>query len=86
MTTFQIKNNIINLDIVRKISYKQNIPSRSAIDENNLFNIEITFSNGDKENYEMTYDKFQQLIEKCDDKLSFIVDDELNTAYTKDIK
>ena len=85
MTAFQIKNNIINLDIVRKISYKQNIPSRSAIDKKNLFNIEITFSNGDKENYEMTYDKFQQLIESCDDKLAFVVDDHLNTSYAEEI-
>ena len=86
MKAIQIKNNIINLDIVRKISYKQDIPSRSLIDTRDLFNVEITFSNGDIENYEMTYEKFQHLIEKCDDKLSFVVDDELNTVYADDIK
>ena len=86
MKTIQIKNNIINLDNVRKISYEQNIPSRSLIDDRNLFNIEFTYSNGDTENYEMTYEKFQQLIEKCDDKLSFVIDDELNTVYAKEIK
>ena len=48
--------------------------------------INSAFSNGDKENYEMTYEKFQQLVEKCDDKLSFIVDDKLNTAYADEIK
>ena len=85
MKAIQIKNNIINLDIVRKISYKQNIPSRSLVDRRNLFNVEITFSNGDKENYVMTYDKFQQLIESCDDKLAFVVDDQLNTAYAEEI-
>ena len=60
MKAIQIKNNIINIDNVRKISYEQNIPSRSLIDDRNLFNIEFTYSNGDKENYEMTYEKFQQ--------------------------
>ena len=86
MKPIQIKNNIINLDLIRKISYDQEVPSASVIDERNLFNVEFTFSNGDIENYEMTYKKFQQLIEKCDDKLSFIIDDELNTVYADEIK
>ena len=86
MKPIQIKNNIINLDLIRKISYHQNIPSKSLIDERNLFNVEFTYSNGDKENYAMTYEKFQQLIESCDDKLVFVVDDELNTVYAEDIK
>ncbi len=86
MKPIQIKNNIINLDLIRKISYHKDVPSTSLIDDRNLFNVEFTFSNGDKENYDMTYEKFQQLIEACDDKLAFVVDDELNTAYAKEIK
>ena len=85
MNPIQIKNNIINLDLIRKISYHQDVPSTSVIDERKLFNVEITFSNGDKENYVMTYDKFQQLIESCDDKLAFVVDDELNTIFADQI-
>ena len=85
MKPIQIKNNIINLDLIRKISYDQEVPSASVIDERNLFNVEFTFSNGDKEIYEMTYDKFQQLIESCDDKLAFVVDDHLNTSYAEEI-
>ena len=86
MKPIQIKNNIINLDLIRKISYHQDVPSTSAIDDRKLFNVELTYSNGDKENYAMTYEKFQQLIESCDDKLAFVVDDELNTVFAEDIK
>ena len=86
MKPIQIKNNIINLDLIRKISYHQEFPSTSVIDDRKLFNVELTYSNGDKENYAMTYEKFQQLIESCDDKLAFVVDDELNTVFAKEIK
>ena len=30
----------------------------------------------------MTYKQFHQLIEKCDDKMAFVVDDYINTAYS----
>ena len=86
MKPIQIKNNIINLDLIRKISYNQDVSSTSKIDDRNLFNVEFTFSNGDKENYDMTYEKFQLLIEACDDKLAFVIDDELNTVFAEDIK
>ena len=86
MKPIQIKNNIINLDLIRKISYHHDVTSTSAIDDRQLFNVEFTFSNGDKENYEMTYEKFQHLIEACDDKLAFVIDDELNTVFADEIK
>ena len=38
-----------------------------------MFNIEFIFTNGDSASYDVTYEKFQQLLEKYDD-LAFVID------------
>ena len=42
--------------------------------DNQMFNIEFIFTNGDSASYEVTYDKFQQLLGKYDDDLAFVID------------
>lgn len=84
MKPIQIKNNIINLNLIRKISYTK--LQLHDYDEPNNFDVEFTFSNGDIEKHEMTYDKFQHLIEICDDKMTFVIDDTINTRYAHELK
>ena len=80
---FQLNNSFINLNTVQRITH-----GKPYDDENEIqcFDIEFVFHDGTTKIYKTTYEKFQQLIEKCDDKLSFVVDDELNTVYADDIK
>ena len=84
MKSIQVKNNIINLDHVRKISYEK-MPLKD-LEESNSYNVEFTYSNGDVEHYEMTHEKFQHLIDEHGGKLAFVVDDHLNTFYAEEIK
>ena len=62
MNTISIKNNIINLDHIRKLSYQEIKYTKIVNDETKYFEIELTFINGDTATYEMTYDKFQKLL------------------------
>ena len=77
MRVIQVKNNIINLDHVRKISYQQDVSPESKTDDIQKFNVEFIFTNGDSASYDVTYEKFQQLLEKYDD-LAFVIDDKVN--------
>ena len=83
LNTFQINNSFINLSSVQRITH-----SKPYDDDNEIqcFDVEFVLHDGRTEMHKFTYEKFQKLIEKCDDKLSFIIDDELNTAYAKEIK
>ena len=45
--------------------------------DNQMFNIEFIFSNGDSASYNVTYKKNQKLLEKYDD-LAFVIDDKFN--------
>ena len=73
MNVIQIKNNIINLDHVRKFSYQHEVSQKIKMFDNQMFNIEFIFTNGDSANYDVTYEKFQQLLEKYND-LAFVID------------
>ena len=84
MKTIQIKNNIINLEQIRKISYSK-MPTEDY-DEPNNYKIQFTYSNGDTENYDMTYEKFQSLLDIIDNKVSFVIDDTINTRFAHEIK
>ena len=78
MNVIQIKNNIINLDHVRKFSYQHEVSPQIKMFDNQMFNIEFIFTNGDSASYDVTYEKFQQLLEKYDDDLAFVIDDKVN--------
>ena len=79
LNTFQVNNNFINLNTVQKISHGKAYDNDNEIQ---CFNVEFVYHDGTAENHEMTYEEFQPLIEKCDDKMAFVVDDYINTAYS----
>ena len=85
MNVIQIKNNIINLDHVRKFSYQHEVSPKIKMYDHQLFNIEFIFTNGDSASYEVTYEKFQQLLEKYDD-LAFVIDNKVNAISLKTLK
>ena len=82
LNTFQINNNFINLSTVQRISH-----GKAYDDDNEIqcFNVEFVYHDATAENHEMTYEEFQQLIEKCDDKMAFVIDDYINTAYSEEL-
>ena len=80
LNTFQVNNNFINLSTVQRISHGKAYDNDNEIQ---CFNVEFVYHDGTAENHEMTYEEFQQLIEKCDDKMAFVVDDYINTAYSE---
>ena len=82
LNTFQINNNFINLSMVQRISHGK---AYDNDDEIQCFNVECIYQDGTSENHEMTYKQFQELIEKCDDKMAFVVDDYINTAYSEEL-
>ena len=86
MNTIPIKNNIINLDHVRKLSYQAIKHTKPVDDETKYFEIEFTFTNGDTASYEMTYEKFQKILGKYDDDITFVIDDKLNTGFYENIQ
>ena len=86
MNTISIKNNIINLDHIRKLSYQEIKYAKIVNDETKYFEIELIFINGDTATYEMTYDKFQKLLNKFDDDINFVIDDQINTRFSDNIK
>ena len=79
LNTFQVNNNFINLSTVQRISHGKAYDNDNEIQ---CFNVEFVYHDGTAENHEMTYEEFQQLIEKCDDKMAFVIDDYINTAYS----
>ena len=58
MKPFQVNNNIINLNLVKKIDHEQ-----PHLDDNShlIYNVEFIYYNGKTENYEMTQEKFRDL-------------------------
>ena len=81
LNTFQVNNNFINLNTVQKISHGKAYDNDNEIQ---CFNVEFIYHDGTAENHEMTYEEFQQLIEKCDDNIAFVIDNYINTAYSDD--
>ena len=79
LNTFQVNNNFINLSTVQRISHGK---AYDNDDEIQCFNVEFVYHDGTAENHEMTYEEFQQLVDKCDVKIAFVVDDYINTAYS----
>ena len=75
LNTFQVNNNFINLSMVQRISHGK---AYDNDDEIQCFNVEFVYHDGTVENHEMIYEEFQQLIERCDDKMTFVVDDYIN--------
>ena len=82
LNTFQVNNNFINLSTVQRISHGKAYDNDNEIQ---CFNVEFIYQDGTSENHEMTYKQFQELIEKCDDKMAFVVDDYINTAYSEEL-
>ena len=67
--------------------FTYNTPHTKIVnDETKYFEIELTFINGDTATYEMTYDKFQKFLNKFYNDINFVIDDQLNTRYSDDIK
>ena len=83
LNTFQVNNNFINLSTVQRISHGKAYDNDNEIQ---CFNVEFVYHDGKAENHEMTYEEFQQLIEKCDDKMAFVIDDYINSVLAEDIK
>ena len=83
LNTFQINNNCINLSKVQRISHGKAYDNDNEIQ---CFNVEFVYHGGAAENHEITYEEFQQLIERCDDKMAFVVDDTINTRFAHEIK
>ena len=83
LSTFQINNNIINLNTVQRITH-----GKPFEDENEVqcFDVEFLYNDGRYESHDITYDKFQHLIEICDKQLTFVVDDYINTKCAEEIK
>ena len=75
-------NNFINLSTVQRISHGKAYDNDNEIQ---CFNIEFVYHDGTAENHEMTYEEFQQLVEKCDAKMAFVVDDYINSALSQEI-
>ena len=82
LNTFRFNNNFINLSMIQRISHGK---AYDNDDEIQCFNIELVYHDGKTENHEMTYEEFQQLIEKCDAEIEFVVDDYINTAYSEEL-
>ena len=82
LNTFQVNNNFINLSTVQRISHGKAYDNDNEIQ---CFNVEFVYHDGTTENHEMTYEEFQQLIEKCDTKMEFVIDDYINTAYSEEL-
>jgi len=82
LNTFQVNDHFINLSMIQKITHGKAYDNK---DEVQCFNIEFVYQDGTAENHEMTYEKFQQLIERCDDKMTFVVDDYINNVLSEEI-
>ena len=82
LNTFQVNNNFINLSSVQRISHGKAYDNDNEIQ---CFNVEFVYHDGTAENHEMIYEEFQQLVEKCDAKMAFVVDDYINSALSQEI-
>ena len=83
LNTFQVNNNFINLSTVQRISHGKAYDNDNEIQ---CFNVEFVYHDGTAENHEMTYEEFQQLIERCDDKMTFVIDDYINSVLAEEIR
>ena len=63
MNYFSIKNNLINLDNVLKISLKKDEEHLGDLD---LYHITFTFTDGSEDTYDIMQDKLKELMFVCD--------------------
>jgi len=63
MKYFSIKNNLINLDNVLKISLKKDKQHMGDLD---LYHITFTYTNGSEDKYDILQDKLKELMDVCD--------------------
>ena len=82
LNTFQVNDHFINLSMIQKITHGK---AYDNDDEVQCFNVEFVYQDGKSEQHEMTYKAFHQLIEKCDDQMTFIVDDYINTVFKDEL-
>ena len=82
LNTFQVNDHFINLSMIQKITHGK---AYDNDDEVQCFNVEFIYQDGKSEQHEMTYKAFHQLIERCDDKMTFVVDDYINTVLAEEI-
>ena len=63
MKYFSIKNNLINLDNVLKISLKKDEQHMGDLD---LYHITFTYTNGSEDTYDIMQDKLRELMDVCE--------------------
>jgi hypothetical protein len=63
MKYFSIKNNLINLDNILKISLKKD---EQHIGDLDLYHVTFTYTNGSEDNYDIMQDKLKELMDVCD--------------------
>ena len=63
MNYFSIKNNLINLDNVLKISLKKDEQHMGDLD---LYHITFTYTDGSGDTYDIMQDKLKELMDVCD--------------------
>ena len=63
MKYFSIKNNLINLDNVLKISLKKDEQHMGDLD---LYHITFTYTNGSEDTYDILQDKLRELMDICE--------------------
>ena len=68
MNYFSIKNNLINLDNVLKISLKKDEQHMGDLD---LYHITFTFTDGSEDTYDIMQDKLKELLDVCDSRISY---------------
>ena len=68
MNYFSIKNNLINLDNVLKISLKKDEENLGDLD---LYHITFTYTNGSEDTYDILQDKLKELMDGCDTSVEF---------------
>lgn len=66
MKYFSIKNNLVNLDNVLKISLNKDAEHMGDLD---LYHITFTFTNGAEDKYDILQDKLRELMDLCDTSL-----------------
>ena len=68
MKYYSIKNNLINLDNVLKISLKKDDQNLGDLD---LYHITFTYINGSEDTYDILQDKLKELLDICDTSIEF---------------
>jgi hypothetical protein len=69
MKYFSIKNELINLENVLKISLNKDKEHMGDLD---LYHITFTFTNGSEDTYDILQDKLRELMDVCDISIELI--------------